>query len=291
MSQQTTEGSGALVYQSVLPVSKQTVVMAGDLIREHRRRVGSRWRKASPGRQALLVLAVLRHDQRLQDLAGGNGISASTLRRWVLELLGLLAARAPRLDRVLARLRAAGATLVLVDGTLVRTRRRTGKANRRHYSGKHKRHGLNFQALADTRGRLLWLSCALPGSTADITAARRHRLLDRLHAAGLALGGDKGYHGLHKDLRARAENPDRPDRDQIVITPVKAETNRPLTAAEKISNSVFNGLRCAVERAFATLKTWRILDKLRLNPRRATTLLRALLVLVQHHQKPPHPTP
>ncbi|WP_370933256.1 transposase family protein [Amycolatopsis sp. cg13] len=271
-------------------MSKQTVAMAGDLIRKHRRRVGSRWRKASPGRQALLALAVLRHDQRLQDLAGGNGISASTLRRWVLELVSLLAARAPRLGRVLDRLRAAGATLVLVDGTLVRTRRRTGKANRRHYSGKHKRHGLNFQALTDTRGRLLWLSCALPGSTADITAARRHRLLDRLAAAGLALGGDKGYHGLHKDLRARrviaAENP-----DPIVITPVKAETNRPLTDAEKISNSVFNGLRCAVERAFAALKTWRILDKLRLNPRHATRLLRALLVLVQYHQKTPHPTP
>lgn len=95
MSQQTTEGFGALVYQSVLPVSKQTVVMAGDLIRKHRRRVGSRWRKASPGRQALLALAVLRHDQRLEDLAGGNGVSASTLRRWVLELVSLLAARAP----------------------------------------------------------------------------------------------------------------------------------------------------------------------------------------------------
>ncbi|WP_205670335.1 transposase family protein [Amycolatopsis sp. CFH S0078] len=272
-------------------MSKQTVVMAGDLIRKHRRRVGSRWRKASPGRQALLALAVLRHDQRLEDLAGGNGVSASTLRRWVLELVSLLAARAPRLDRALARLRAAGATLVLVDGTLVRTRRRTGKANRRHYSGKHKRHGLNVQALTDTRGRLLWISCALPGSTADITAARRHNLLDRLRAAGLALGGDKGYHGLHKDLRVLAADTGDAGQGQIVITPVKAETNRPLTDAEKLSNSVFNGLRCAVERAFAALKTWRILDKLRLNPRHATTLLRALLVLVQHHQKTPHPTP
>jgi len=30
------------------------------------------------------------------------------------------------------------------------------------------------QVLADTRGRLLWASPALPGSTHDLTAARRH---------------------------------------------------------------------------------------------------------------------
>ncbi|MEV6909319.1 transposase family protein [Amycolatopsis sp. NPDC051071] len=272
-------------------MSKQTVVMAGDLIRKHREQVGSRWRKASPGKQALLVLVVLRHDQRLEDLAAGNGISASTLRRWVLELIALLAARAPRLNRVLTQVRAIGATLLLVDGTLIRTRRRTGKANRRHYSGKHKRHGLNVQAITDTGGNLLWLSCALPGKTADITAARRHKLLDHLHTADLALGGDKGYHGLHKDLRELAKKPATANRDHTVITPIKAEVNRPLTDAEKASNSIFNGLRCAVERAFAALKTWRILDKLRLNPRHATTLLRALLVLVQHQQKTHHPTP
>ncbi|MFD5573999.1 hypothetical protein [Streptomyces cadmiisoli] len=34
-------------------------------------------------------------------MAGGNQISASTVRRWVQETLHLLAARAPRLDRAL----------------------------------------------------------------------------------------------------------------------------------------------------------------------------------------------
>ncbi|MEU5260055.1 transposase family protein, partial [Amycolatopsis sp. NPDC021455] len=72
--------------------------------------------------------------------------------------------------------------------------------------------------------------------------------------------------------------------EQVVLTPYKAETNRPLTAGQKTANAVFSGLRCAVEGGFAALKTWRILDKLRLHPRHATTLTRALLVLTQHEQ-------
>ena len=50
--------------------------------------------------------------------------------------------------------------MVLIDGTLVRTRRRTGKQNRRNYSGKHKAHGLLFLAVTDERRNLLWISAA-----------------------------------------------------------------------------------------------------------------------------------
>ncbi len=39
----------------------------------------------------MLVLAMLRHDQRLLDLAGGNGVPESTLRRWRDEMIDLLA--------------------------------------------------------------------------------------------------------------------------------------------------------------------------------------------------------
>jgi hypothetical protein len=47
----------------------------------------------------VIVLAVLCHDQRAADLAGGNDIAESTVRRWRDEVIALLAARAPRLDR------------------------------------------------------------------------------------------------------------------------------------------------------------------------------------------------
>ncbi|MDQ7803634.1 transposase family protein [Amycolatopsis sp. A133] len=259
--------------------------MVAELIRARRRRVRSRWRKAGPAGQALVVLAVLRHDPRLADLGGGMGVSASTVRRWVLEVIGLLAARAARLGRVLRRLVARGGAVVLVDGTLIRTRRRTGRANRANYSGKHKQHGLLALALTDEDGRLLWVSAVLPGRTADITAARRLRIRERLHAHGLTPAGDKGFHGWHKDVRDSRDCRQCGGRcEQVVLTPYKAEAKRPLTKAQKQANAAFSAMRCAVEGGFAALKNWRILDKLRLHPRHATTLLRALLVLTQHEQ-------
>ncbi|MFF5638204.1 hypothetical protein [Streptomyces sp. NPDC012825] len=45
--------------------------------------------------------------------------------------------------------------MVLIDGTLLPTQRRTGKADRRNYSGKHRRHSLHFLALTDERGCLI----------------------------------------------------------------------------------------------------------------------------------------
>jgi hypothetical protein len=289
----TSGGSGSTVshaedetaYRSALPVSRATITWLSGLIRAYRARIGSRWRKVSPGRQAVLVLAMLRKDERLADLAGPNQVSAATLRRYLLEVLGLLAGRAPRLDRTLRRLVALGHAVVLADGTLIRTRRRTGNQNRANYSGKHKHHGLVVLGLTDEHGRLLWVSAVLAGKTADITAARALRLRERLHAHGLTPAADKGFHGWHKDVRETRDcrhcgGP----CEQIVLTPYKAETNRPLTDGQKQANAAFSAMRCAVEGGFAALKTWRILDKLRLHPRHATTLLRALHLLTHHER-------
>jgi hypothetical protein len=38
------------------------------------------------------------HDHRLADMAGGNGVSASTIGRWTWEIIGLLAARGGAVD-------------------------------------------------------------------------------------------------------------------------------------------------------------------------------------------------
>jgi hypothetical protein len=91
---QPAEGT-PLVYQCALPLSRQTLTFVADLLRAHLKTTGSRWRKLPPGRIALIVLATLRHDHRLADLAGGNSISASTISRWTWEIIALLAARAP----------------------------------------------------------------------------------------------------------------------------------------------------------------------------------------------------
>jgi hypothetical protein len=77
------------------------------------------------------VLAVLCCDQRPGDLAGGNGVHRTTVTRWLREVVGLLAARAPRLDRALKKITRMGGGIVLLDGSVIRTRpepeRRTGR--------------------------------------------------------------------------------------------------------------------------------------------------------------------
>ncbi|MEV6055690.1 hypothetical protein [Streptomyces sp. NPDC052107] len=77
-------------------MSTGTIVYLADLLRCHPKAIGSPFRSLPPGRIAVLVLAMLRHDQRLLDLAGGSGVPESTLRRWRDEMISLLAARAPR---------------------------------------------------------------------------------------------------------------------------------------------------------------------------------------------------
>ncbi|WP_459180239.1 transposase family protein [Streptomyces sp.] len=219
------------------------------------------------GRIATIVLAVLRHDQRLADMAGGNDVSATTIRRWRDELITLLAAKAPRLDRALKKIARRGGEVVLIDGTLIPTQRRTGTANPPNYSGKHHRHGLHVLALTDERRRMIWISAARPGRTHDITAARRDRILSHLRAAGLGALADLGFLGLDDD----------PD-DPVVVTGFKATRARKLTTSEKEANRALAAARAPVEHGFAHLKNWRILTKLRTDPARATGLLRALFV-------------
>ncbi|MFH9354928.1 transposase family protein, partial [Kitasatospora sp. NPDC017646] len=180
----------------------------------------------------------------------------------------LLAARAPRLERALKKVTRSGGEVVLIDGTLVRTRRRTGKENRPNYSGKHKVHGLLFLALTDERGNLLWISAARPGRSSEITTARHNKVTTRLREAGLGALADLGFVGLDDD----------PD-DPVIVTGRKAARGRPLTDAEKQANRLVSRERAANEHGFADLKSWRVLTKLRMNAEHGTALLRALLVL------------
>lgn len=261
-----------LVYQCALPLSRQTLTFVADLLRAHLKKIGSRWRKLPPGKIALIVLATLRHDHRLADMAGGNSVSASTISRWTWEVIGLLAARAPRLDRALARMKKEGGEAVLLDGTLIPTRRRTGTANRKNYNGKHKKHGLLFLALTDESGNLIWISPAHRGAASEIRAARQDRIAGRLRAAGLGALADLGFTGLDPD----------PD-DPVIITGRKSTRTSKTTPAQRQANQALSAARAPVEHGFSDLKNWRILTRMRLNPGKATTVLRALLVLTRQH--------
>ncbi|MFD7379515.1 MULTISPECIES: hypothetical protein [Streptomyces] len=74
-------GTASLVYGCRLPLSTRTLTYVADLLRRHLKAIRSRRRAPPAGKIALIVLAVLRHDPRLADMAGGNNISASSVRR------------------------------------------------------------------------------------------------------------------------------------------------------------------------------------------------------------------
>ncbi|GAA2623704.1 transposase family protein [Streptomyces vastus] len=263
------EGPDGLVCTARLPLSSATLNWLADLIRGHLKKIGSRWRVLPAGKIAAIVLAVLRCDQRPGDLAGGNGVHRTTVTRWVREVVGLLAARAPRLDRALKKIARMGGGIVLLDGSVIRTRRRTGKENRKNYSGKNKCHGLLVIAVTDDRGRLLWISAARPGRTSEITACRHDKLTRKLREVGLEAIADLGFVGLDDG---------GPDVDPAVITGYKAARNRPLTRGQKLSNTALAAVRAPVEHGFAHLKNWRALGKVHTDLRWATTLVRALVL-------------
>jgi hypothetical protein len=157
----------------------------------------------------------------------------------------------------------------ILDGTLIPIDRLSGSANRRYFSGKHRRHGVNAQIIADPHGRLMWISPALPGSTHDLTAARAHGIIDALTRAALATFADKAYRG------ARG----------AVATPFYG---RHLPTRMHEVNSADAKIRSIGERAIATLKTWKVLAKLHCCPQRATALLAAipLLQLIEEQREP-----
>jgi len=266
-----------IVYRVRLPLSSGSVRLVSQAIRTYRAEVGSRWRKLPDLQCALIVLAVLRHDQRPDDLAHAYQVSGHSVRRWVTQAVGVLARQAPRLERVLARAARAGVEVLLLDGCCLPVER-PGSHRRapRYHCAKHKACHLRVLTLTDQHGRLLWISAATGARTHETTQAKRHHLPRRLRAHNL-----RGANlGLICD-RAHTRLDDQPDTDPTVITGRRACRNHKLTPAEKQANQLLNTERAANEHAHAHLKNWRYLHRLRHGWARthATTLLRATLVL------------
>ncbi|ANZ13680.1 IS493-like transposase [Streptomyces noursei ATCC 11455] len=126
-----------LVYPSAIDLSGASLRFLAGRLAAHRREVGTRWRRLTAGRQALLVLAHLRCGDTYARLAAGFAIGVATVCRYVHEAIGVLAVLAPTLQQAIRS--AAGKAFVILDGTLLPIDRTA--ADRPYCSGKHKRHG------------------------------------------------------------------------------------------------------------------------------------------------------
>ncbi|WSQ06366.1 IS5 family transposase [Streptomyces sp. NBC_01231] len=247
-----------LVYPSGIDVSSSALRFLAARLRERRRALGTRWRRLSAGRQALLALAHLRNGQPYAQLAAGFGIGTTTVYRYVTETVELLAALAPTLAEAVRA--ASMKAYVILDGTLLPIDRIA--ADRPFYSGKHKKHGMNVQVIADPKGRLLWVSPALAGAVHDVRAAREHGIIDALAEAGITCWADKGYQGAGGTVRL----------------PYRGRWDS-LSAGQQAVNRSHAKVRALVEQAIATLKSWRLLRKLRCSTTRVTSLVQAVLTL------------
>jgi uncharacterized protein YqgV (UPF0045/DUF77 family) len=154
-----------LVYPSGIDVSSSVLRFLSARLREHRRALGTRWRRLSAGRQALLALAHLRSGHTYAQLAAGFGVGTTTVYRYVTEAVEVLAALAPTIAEAVHS--ASTKAFVILDGTL-----------------------LPIDRIAD-----------LPGAVHDIRAARENGIIDALSDAGIPCWADKGYRGAGGTVR------------------------------------------------------------------------------------------
>ncbi|MGW4024922.1 transposase family protein [Streptomyces sp. NPDC005009] len=245
-----------LVYPSSIDLPSRTLRFLTTRLRARRREIGTRWRRLPVGRQALPALAHLRCGDTYARLAAGFGIGVATVYRYIREVIDVLAAATPTLTEAMKTVRAKA--FVLLDGTLPPIDRIA--ADTPCHSGKRKRHGLNVQVLTDPFGRLLWASPALPGSIHDLTAARRHGIIDALAEADVKCWADKAHQGAGRPVRVpfRGRRPKRRKRRH---------------------NSTHAKIRCLGEQTIATLKDRRLPRKLRRSTNRITGIVKAVLVL------------
>ena len=152
-----------LFCRAALPLSRSTLTYLSGVVRRHRKKIGSCWRKLNPGQQALLVLVHLRKGETFTGLAAGFGVGTTTAWRYVQETVTLLAARAPKLDAALEAARQAGRAFVVLDGTLIPIDRLA--ADRPFCSGKHRKHGMNLQVIASAEGEIYGSPAPCPAAS------------------------------------------------------------------------------------------------------------------------------
>jgi len=258
LSTPATEGALLVPYPATLDVPHELVEHVAWLLYEHRRARNTRWRRLGCFQQALLTLVHLRENETFSQLGAGFGISQATAWRYVDETLDVLASWAPGLHEALTGL--GEGDHVIVDGTLIPTDRI--RADEPYYSQKHRKHGMNVQVIARPDGTPLWLSRATPGRTHDLTAARAQGIVQACLTRQILVLADRAYQGAGATFR----------------TPYYHHREQPEHYQQ--FNRDHARLRAPGERAFAQLKSWRLLRRARCSTRRIGTIVQAVHTLL-----------
>jgi hypothetical protein len=192
----------------------------------------------------------------------------------------VLAALAPCVHDALLAAKAAGATHLNLDGTLIHTDRvamRGPNGADLWWSGKHRCHGGNIQVLSNPDGFPCWTSEVRPGREHDTTCAKKAQdLLPALEFYDTEYRtptlADLGYLNLSPAVRH----------------PYKKPKGAELTEAQAAYNKVIRGVHGVAERANALLKeTFAALQLVSLSPTRIGAITKAALVLLHlEHSRP-----
>ncbi|MFD4377592.1 transposase family protein [Streptomyces sp. NPDC058486] len=252
------EGALLVRYPATLDVPYELVEHVAWLLYQHRRARNTRRRKLNCCQQALLTLVHLRKNETFSQLGAGFGISQATAWRYVDETLNVLAGWAPGLHEALTG--PGEGDHVIVDATLIPIDRI--RADEPYYSMKHRRHGMNAQVIARSDGTPLWFSPATPGTPHDLTAARAHAIVQACLTRQILVLADRAHQGAGATFR----------------TPYHHHREQP--AHYQQFNRDHARLRAPGERAFAQLKSWRLLRRARCSTRRIGTIVQAVHTLL-----------
>jgi hypothetical protein len=271
----------SVTYTAALTVREETVLFLASLLNAERARRGTRAGTRALGcfKQAVLVLRWFLDGTRLRQLAVDNAIGKSTAYDYLHEGIGVLAARAPKLESALLAAKTAGYTHINIDGTLIETDRcRTPGPTPGvdlWWSGKHDNHGGNIQVITAPDGWPLWTSDVRPGREHDTTALRTHaEILPVLRTwtdEDLPVLGDLGYEG---------------EADTVTVAFKKPQGGQ-LTDEQKAHNKTHNGKRAIGERGNSLLKTtFKALRNVSLCPWKIGKIVAAALALlhVEHRR-------
>ena len=219
---------------------------------------GGRKPKMGLRAQLLLTLVWLRLYLTTEALGYLFGVDKSTVSRYTRRMLAVLRevgaatlgwSEPPKRGKSIAQAREEHPDLfAFVDATEQPVRRsKDYETQKKHYSGKKKRHTRKVQVVVNENGVVRDVSRSVPGSVHDRCLFTKSGVASKI-PKGIVVGGDAGYQGIQNDLP-----------DHSVIVPFKKSKKHPLNEEQKLLNQEFSRGRIVVENTIGAFKHFKVL--------------------------------